>query len=101
MGLGQKLKKYKDEESVRSKVRHHINHSHSLHSQSITTTFPILRFFQKPLNPTPNIKMRASTIFTTLFAAFVAAAPAPLEASTADIEIRQVLSSSTSPPLQY
>jgi hypothetical protein len=94
MGLGQKLKKYKDEKSVRSKVHHHIN-------QSITTTFPILRFFQKPLNPTPNIKMRASTIFTTLFAAFVAAAPAPLEASTADIEIRQVLSSSTSPPLQY
>jgi hypothetical protein len=101
MGLGQKLKKYKDEDSVRSKVHHHINHSHSLHSQSITTTFPILRFFQKPLNPTPNIKMRASTIFTTLFAAFVAAAPAPLEASTADIEIRQVLPSSTFPTLQY
>jgi hypothetical protein len=34
--------------------------------------------------------MRASIIFTTLFAAFVAAAPAPIEASAAEIEVRQV-----------
>jgi hypothetical protein len=77
-----------------------ITHTH-LHSQIINSTFPPPHFFPPNKTQPQTINMRASIIFTTLFAAFVAAAPAPIEASAAEIEVRQVSPLTLSQPTQF